>query len=132
MDILHQDLPSKRNGSFMESSMDDEFDEAFYESILSELSDSDKTNDDDELPADREPDDSNNVKSESEDFKCGDYSSSMFDEGDEDDFFDDDDDDDDDIYICVCICESNGAIDQSSKFHTIIKRCEEERVHVVH
>ena len=93
MDILHQDLPSKRNGSFMESSMDDEFDEAFYESILSELSDSDKTNDDDELPADREPDDSNNVKSESEDFECGDYSSSMFDEGDEDDFFGDDEDD---------------------------------------
>ncbi|MCI6734112.1 MAG: HAMP domain-containing histidine kinase, partial [Clostridiales bacterium] len=46
-------------------------------------------NDDDELPADREPDDSNNVKSESEDFEYGDYSSSMFDE-------DDDDDDDDD------------------------------------
>lgn len=93
MDILHQDLPSKRNGSFMESSMDDEFDEAFYESILSELSDSDKTNDDDELPADREPDDSNNVKSESEDFECGDYSSSMFDEGDEEDYFGDDEDD---------------------------------------
>lgn len=93
MDILHQDLPSKRNGSFMESSMDDEFDEAFYESILSELSNSDKTNDDDELPADREPDDSNNVKSESEDFECGDYSSSMFDEGDEEDYFGDDEDD---------------------------------------
>lgn len=93
MDILHQDLPSKRNGSFMESSVDDDFDEAFYESILEELSDSDKTNDDDELPADREPDDSNNVKSESEDFECGDYSSSMFDEGDEEDFFGDDEED---------------------------------------
>lgn len=77
----------------MESSVDDDFDEAFYESILEELSDSDKTNDDDELPADREPDDSNNVKSESEDFECGDYSGSMFDEGDEEDFFGDDEED---------------------------------------
>lgn len=94
-DILKEDLPSKKNADFMESSYDDfDDDDKFFEEFMSDFmeNDDDDNNDNDELPADREPDDSNKVKSESEDFECGGYGSSFFNE-------DDDDDDDEDFGI---------------------------------
>ena len=91
-DILKEDLPSKKNADFMESSYDDfDDDDEFFKEFMSDfMENDDNNNDDDDLPADREPDDSNKVKSEGEDFECGGYGSSFFSE--------DDDDDDDDTF----------------------------------
>ena len=93
-DILKEDLPSKKNADFMESSYDDfDDDDEFFKEFMSDfMENDDDNNDDDDLPADREPDDSNKVKSEGEDFECGGYGSSFFSE-------DDDDDDDEDFDI---------------------------------
>ena len=93
-DVLKEDLPSKRNADFMESTYEDDYDDddKFFEEFMSDFMETDDDNNDDEdLPADREPDDSDKVKSESEDFECGGYGS-IFDE-------DDDDDDDEDFDI---------------------------------